>query len=1451
MALQTDRLVLAALGVRGDIPPNTIQPPLVDGIHLRWSFRTDVGFPWYGFFLFRRAHRPGRPVCFGQILPKIPPGPWPSAVLNTPFGQVRSDRPLVFTDDFPAGGVAEFDLRARTCLRFSLDAAQSAYRVEARIGFRKRQGERTCIDFRGRAGFAGPNPLIEADTTFEVRAHDGTPAAHAQVIQMGDLAGLNCGHRLAISLPCKAGAVELTLAHFSSPGRVNALNSAGSVVATASMPIQPGVAHVLNLSGQDIVRVVVDAPQDETLLQQICFRCGTGHGGAAEEVTEEVTVRALHGEIVILETSAQGAPGQVVTVELQADAITAVEVRGAEAALIDLCFHFVSQDATGGWEPVPDFNAPMCLPVMHPQYPCRAQPASEAVSQALALGRVRYGPAAAWAGEPFSELHAQLLGLVEGGPAGVPMALRQSAVEGSATPPDPNVGPPTMQQQYPLQLVLFASLHPAVAQMLGLYWADKSAQQNQSYDYLIVADHTGAGNRDAATVLGVIAATGFVHLDGYIVFDRRLEPAAPLDPPGDVRAYALPGATIGAPDGSAVDGSNNAGLRWELDQLAPGVLAPGAALMYHVWRDDRENAAAPGPPGSYALVTTDPVLVAAPALAPGVEPVRALDWPPFPLHHIDRALAEGWYSYRISGIDIFGRHSPASLDARWFQWTPAPKPRPWYYQDPPADSVIHPSAVRLLDKTGPAPPYAVDASALDPADPTLQRDDRYSTWFDSLSAAEKQDLVGLRVRWQWTDAHMRQAPDTREFRIYLQPGFLNAVPGRVAAVAAAGAAASDVQTDIANVHGADAWVGAWLRVGANAFCVTGSEAGTPLALRVKNIGAAGEIPPDAGAACTLTVPQVYNTGSVSVTRGLTVVAGTNTHWSAHLVGMAFKVVGSFDTYVIAAVNSPAGLVLDRAYDAHDDAAAPYGIRFPLYIDFMRAVSWRQRFYVVPFGEHVTLTTDDAGRPLRKYDVIIPAAGDTVRSGLQLATSLEQPVKYAHVGVSAADDKQHTGDDPKWATGDWGGRFGNEGPVSAPAKVFVVRRTPPPAPVAPPDSGRVFASPANYHGRSFYTFRWVPSPSLKTHVLRALDDTLFKTDWERRAADASDLDPNQAQRFPSEWNAARRQQVAAQLNALNAFDRASGKAAAMEYYRALSNDGLRALAGLPGNERAFTQITIEPLDPADPGNVNRLGPDNAAHFVIDPGLRAYIDTLDGRSRNRYFYRAAYVDGAHNRGAPGLAGPPVHCPNVVPPRTPAIAKVLGGDRQITLKWSSNREPDLAEYRVFRVEGAHNARDLRLMTLVHLETVAPGDPSVRPAEVVWIDADVPAAVDLSYRVTARDDAGNESVASAPVMARAYRAGAPEMPYSVAASRETHGTDSFVRVTWETAEALEILVQRRQAGRANWVNVGGWLPAGTAAFDDTTAAASVGYEYRLKGRDRSGRQSAASELVSVPTGP
>jgi hypothetical protein len=1295
---------MIGLGIQGDVPTDSVQQKLVDGIHLRWSFLRERGFPWYGYFLFRRPYRRTKPVCLAGFYSHIKTDVWTSGQLNTAYGEFSSDRNLVFTDDFPSEGANELDLRARKYLRFTIGPHEPAYRIEVQIGIR------------------GPEE--------------------------------------------------------------------------------------------------------------------------SNSITAGVEVKALSSDLLIAQQTVLGQPGEIVKVTLSASSISGIEISGGDAALVELCLYSVSQNSRSGWEFVPDFEYPMCLPVRHANYPCSAQPANLSASEGTGLARVLYGPPDKWAGQPFKELHEQLGHLVEDGPAG-PLAMSQksSTVADTATPPGTEVGPPKSISQYPLDLVLIAGLHPAIAQMLGLYWVDQSVPPNEPFDYLIVADHTGIGNKNPAGILEVIRAEGFINLDGYIVFNQRMQTAPVRTPPTGMQCYALPGTTITPETGTLLNGTNNVGLRWDLESLSPGVIKPDGSIMYIIWRGEGGNKDAPAPATDYQLLTSDAVLVPEPVIPPGLSPVRPPDWPPFALHYIDNGLADGWYSYRVAGIDIFGRHTPQSADARWLQWIPEPRPRPWYYQDPPAESVVHPSAVRLLDKIGPPPPQGVEAYALDPADPTLMRDAVYNNWFDALSNVERESLIGLRVRWRWTDEHMRQAPDTREFRIYLQPDALNSMMGRITSVTPASATQTDVQTDLINIQGVNAYTGAWLRVGANAFNIVSSNGSNSLTLRVRNIGSANEVMPSAGVACTLTIPQIYNSSSVSVQRGSVVVTGSNTLWTPNLVGMTFKVVGEFAVYSIAAVNSPAELVLERGYAEPDATNQPYGIRFPLFTDFSIPISWQERFYVVPFDEHVVVTVDSAGRTLRKYELIIPfggdteLGGDTERRGLQLVTSPTVPVRYAQVGVTAADDKEHTADDPKWAVGVWGGldRFGNEGPVSAPSKIFIVRRTPPPAPTVPPDSDRVFASRADYHGHSFYLYRWVPSANLKTHIFRALDDTLFKTDWERRGMRTSDLDPNSTEQFPSEWDMAKRTSVANELNHLNTFDHDSESAAAMSYYRNLSNDGLRTLAGLAGNDRAFAQLTIAPLDPDEAAYANRLGPEDPPNLIIDPDLRAYTDTLDGCSTNRYFYRAAYVDAAHNRSPLSLASPPIYCHNVVPPRVPIITKTEGGDRQIRLRWSSNREDDLTAYRVYRSESKDASREVRLMTVVDTLIVAHVEPALRPAEVEWTDDDVKTRVPLYYRVAAIDDAGNVSNASLPVAVQSYDDSRPSPPVWGPSAPTNEG----LHLTWILDDDSHFaLVQRRDTTvyPTQWMNLTSWLGTDTQQIVDKGREVDRTYVYRIRVRDVQG---------------
>ncbi|MFQ5651578.1 MAG: hypothetical protein ACE5IY_16705, partial [bacterium] len=271
MALQTQNLVMLGLGIQGDSPPNPFQPPLVDGIHLRWAFKQELGFPWYGFYLFRRLHRAGDPICLvAAATNTLPTGKTSDKTLNTPFGYFHSNENLVITNDFPPRRAKEIDLDNRGFLRFALTPDNVARKIEVRIGFR-------------------------------------------------------------------------------------------------------------------------------------------------EKAKAEIT--ALYKRTPVAQTTVAGNAGQVLTVILEFDAITNVKISSAPAALVELCFVPVSQEATEGWESVPDFQYPMCLPVKHPDYPC-SPGASEDLSQARnsAKQRIRYGspdPFTSPQGPPFT---AGKISVVNGSP---------------------------------------------------------------------------------------------------------------------------------------------------------------------------------------------------------------------------------------------------------------------------------------------------------------------------------------------------------------------------------------------------------------------------------------------------------------------------------------------------------------------------------------------------------------------------------------------------------------------------------------------------------------------------------------------------------------------------------------------------------------------------------------------------------------------------------------------------------------------------------------------------------------------------------------------------------------------------------------------------------------------------------------------------------------------------
>jgi hypothetical protein len=1353
---------MVALGTQGDTPPNSLQPPLKDGIHLRWSFDPEKGFPWYGYYLFRRGvdDQEPRKRCLSGQLGRVKSGPWPDATLAVGFAELVSDRPLVFTDEFPPAGTLEVDLVGREYVALRLPAGQESRGADVTIGFRRDAGRRTCVDFRGGAAGKVDNPLSRGDAEFLTFGVDGKPAPSGRIVSIGLSQGWDTHLHSEISLPCAASRVELWLVTAAAPAKALAFDDAGAEVDAAVMTGDG--PELVTLQGQKIRAVHINAGEDETILLNICWTCGADGGGGEQRIA----VRANLAGIAMTATDVVGKPGDVIKVALAANAFDEVVVGPGDAALVELCVTPVRDGLNSGWKPLAGVDYPICLPVANGDYPCPGAPGSSADAQARALGRIRYGPAAAWAGAPLADLHGRLDRLVVGGPppGGEAMHDRFEPVPGPALPP--TVGGTIVQrQQRPLDLILVSSLHPAIAEMVGLAWLDSAAQPGVHYDYLLLADHDGSLGGTASSALNWLASVAdFTVIDGFVCFDAVAAPATPVQPPTDAVAFALPGGTfIPVAGGDVIDATNNAGLVWNRQQIGD-VLAPGAPIMYHAWRAELGDVQSPPSPadGEFQPITAkSPIPVGRSKLSPPTIPDRPVDWPPLDLYHIDRALRDGWYAYRVSAIDIFGRHSANSVSAQWRQWAPAPSPRPWYYQDPPGDQVINGAAVRLLDKIAPPAPPGVEAFALAPDDPTVLHDAAWQAWQGSLSLAERASVTGLRVRWRWTVDQQRQAPDTREFRVFFQPGLPNVIRGRVSEVVVVSDTESEVITDIAHGEPADGFGTLSVRVGAQSFVIVGSSATSPLRLRVRNVGPLDEVRPPARTRCAITIP----------------------------VGHA------------------------------------------LYRDLSSATGWQDRLLVVGFDDHVTFSGAE-----RRYEILQPLAGAPDRGGLPLATTLEDPLATAVVGVTAADDKTHTLD-PR---GD-AARYGNESRVGGPATVVVVRRASPDTPPVPPDSPRLFASPADYHGCSYFTYRWLPAAHLRVFVYRALDDAVFRADFARRPRPA--LDPSDLRFFPAEatdpaWNSTKRQQVADELNALNAI--APGNfTAAQPTYRGLSNDGLRVLAALSGIQSVFTQMTPQALDPDEPDpdapdglRWRRVGPDVPAGS-LGATERAYVDRLDGRADNRWFYRCAYVDEVYNIGALGLASPPVWLPKVTPSGTPAIVRIRGGERRITLEWSANRERDLAEYRVYRADNDAAARDIRLMSLVHTEPVPTGEPADRPPTVSWTDEPVPGLTTFRYRLVAVDDVGNVSAASAPQPGRAHDQALPVVPQVTTTWVVQAGR---VRAQLEWTSDFEVRVQRREGAAGTWVDLTSWRAPGSVTIRDPFSEPTHDYEYRLWARKYTG---------------
>ncbi|MEO6156683.1 MAG: hypothetical protein ABIQ39_03535, partial [Ilumatobacteraceae bacterium] len=578
MALQdASRLAMAGLGTLADIPGNSLQPKLVDAVHLRWAFRPDLGFPWHGFYLFRREDHRQEEDCLTRRLGRTRPGPLNTSAWASGIGTVRSDRPLVLRDDFAPGGAPEFDLSERTFLEFL--PLGMVHRFSVAIGFREtdRQGSR-CLRFQHLGPSHVPNPYKRLGFLVQSISDSREPPG-LEVVRFelggGTTSCLALLQQTFIEVDEPFQEAEIRLVS-RAPVEMLAFGSFAEEVASTLISDPADELQVHRLTGNALGQIQIRAKQELALLEV----CVTGNNLST---IEQVELTAFAGAMTTAQHVVAGRPGEVVSIDIDADAMDRLRISAGIANLIELCSFSVEGGATQGWKPVDRIVQPIALPVRDFDYPASGnRPTDESASLNDALDRISYGDPTNW--DPsFPELHDQCLNLVRGGP-GLAMADSSRAVSFPVTPePGDDATPPQLRPQHPLQLLLLAAMHAPIAQEVGLAWSDQTAQPGVSYDYLIVADHSGVGGGKVNGVLKEIGSNGFARLDGFIVFNKRVETAPPLDPPTDCRSYALPGATRPDVTSALIDASCNAGLRWQLPTIAAGLL-PLSPIQYHFWR---------------------------------------------------------------------------------------------------------------------------------------------------------------------------------------------------------------------------------------------------------------------------------------------------------------------------------------------------------------------------------------------------------------------------------------------------------------------------------------------------------------------------------------------------------------------------------------------------------------------------------------------------------------------------------------------------------------------------------------------------------------------------------------------------------------------------------------------------------------------------------------------------
>ncbi len=995
-------------------------------------------------------------------------------------------------------------------------------------------------------------------------------------------------------------------------------------------------------------------------------------------------------------------------------------------------------DPAGPWQLLPGVKQPIGLPLWHASYPVHGAqpPGSPSAWQTFGKTRVLAGNATALQAG-FAELTAALEQLVAGGPNSTMEAVSLKMLSGTAPNGDTQQAP-ALQPRPILNWLQLAALDPGMAQLLGLYVVDTSASLGVAYDYAVVADfdHQFSG---AAVVLGwaeagMAALTG---VDRAQVNGLTLANAPNLPAPTAVSAYFLPRGSIASPNDPAAMASplGLVGLRWQPADVVYSASAPKAAkllqrfvmLRQYLAAADDESAPPLKPDAWQALPVGEPIALVTGDGQGSLEPKPPADWPPTRMMAIDQPPSEGWFAYAVVAIDLFGRASAPSTSAAWCGWDFAPGAVPWYAGKVGANGVVDAAAIRVLNKIPPPPPVGLAAELLDPADPyalkaadvkALSDAEASALFLTPHSKAEflaKSGGVCVRLRWSWRWQQARQAPQTKDFRVYWRKGRFNTWTGAVVQFVAdasntgthkltvkldAESLAAEVACPLAN-----AFLGRSALIDGQAWRIgTGLAAGVDKGERsftVTLISATALDMPQTGARVTLTLaPPTVDAQSAACD------PSDRVHWDDRLCVIpyddpkhcvvrfavsqragapkdapeagplqgAHALVGAGGDWVLLSGTAAEG----KGPSALDNICVGAELLWLKTPGTSLAAACRAIVNV----DRATGSVQVAGA-LPKLNGAIPwAIGEIVRdyetfvAPPQLAAEPPEAtgIQWHSFGVSAADDRKYSGD----AAGQWGptgGLKGNEGRVAAAVPVVRVQRTPPAAPLPWVAVGPVYASPVDAHGFSYHTFRWLQadakSNGQRIQVLRALDEALYVADWRQRPRKVATAAEPRFKALVAELKLPE-PQLTAIANVLDTIEGVSPpkagtskvlSAKARAIYDSLEPLALQALAALPGMDQAFVAVTAEPLKPAE--CLDKAGiDDDAAVYKPAANSRAYQAQLPGNCSQSYVFCARAVDLVGNVSEFGLPATPVTVKNTRAPLAPMALRSLPVSMALTV-------------------------------------------------------------------------------------------------------------------------------------------------------------------------------------------